>query len=246
MRVKCWLYRELTAGRKEFLAVHMPHPAATETESLSPAQQVCKGGKLMFKESLDEFKNLRNLTTAAMFAAISVIMGYFTVQIGDYLKIGFSSLVNQMVYYMFGPVFGGFFGGALDILKFIVKPTGEFFPGWTLGAMTAGVIYGCFFYKKKITLVRVLAAEFTVALICNVLLGTLWLSLMYGKGFMILAPMRAWKNLIMWPVNSMIFYTAWKSLEASGLFRMIRRNGFSRTVQGTSGMKNSNYNEKGK
>ena len=127
----------------------------------------------MFKESLDEFKNLRNLTTAAMFAAISVIMGYFTVQIGNYLKIGFSTQVNQMVYYMFGPVFGGFFGGALDILKFIVKPTGEFFPGWTLGAMAAGVIYGCFFYKKKITLVRVLAAEFTVALICNVLLGTL-------------------------------------------------------------------------
>ncbi len=28
MRVKCRLYRELTAGRKEFLAVRMPHPAA--------------------------------------------------------------------------------------------------------------------------------------------------------------------------------------------------------------------------
>ena len=37
--------------------------------------------------SLDEFKNLRNLTTAAMFAAISVIMGYFTVQILSLIHI---------------------------------------------------------------------------------------------------------------------------------------------------------------
>lgn len=228
MCVKCQMYRELTSGRKEFLAVRMPHPAATESKFIffqdkAPLQKVCKGGKFMFKESLDEFKNLRNLTTAAMFAAISVIMGYFTVQIGNYLKIGFSTQVNQMVYYMFGPVFGGFFGGALDILKYIIKPTGDFFPGWTFGAMLAGVLYGCFFYKKKITFARVLIAEFTVSLICNVLLGTLWLSIMYGKGFMVLAPMRAYKNLIMWPVNAVIFYTAWKSLEASGLFRMIRQ-----------------------
>ena len=177
----------------------------------------------MFKESLGEFRHVRNITTAAMFAAVSVIMGYFTVPIGDFIKIGFSTQVNQIVYYLFGPVFGGFFGGLLDILKYIIKPTGAFFPGFTLGAMLAGVLYGCFFYKKKITLLRVFAAEFTVSLICNVILGTLWLSMMYGKGFAVLLPLRAYKNLIMWPINSVLFYSAWKSLEASGLFRMVRQ-----------------------
>ena len=102
----------------------------------------------MFKESLNEFKNVRNITTAAMFAAISVIMGYLTVQIGEYIKIGFSTQVNQMVYYMFGPVFGSFFGGSLDILKFIIKPTGPFIPGLVFDAMLGGFLYGCFYYKR--------------------------------------------------------------------------------------------------
>ena len=52
----------------------------------------------MFKESLNEFKQVKNITTAAMFAALSVIMGYFTIQIGNYLKIGFSTIVNPVSY----------------------------------------------------------------------------------------------------------------------------------------------------
>ena len=116
----------------------------------------------LFTDSWNEFHQVRTITTAAMFGAISVVLGYFTIAIGDYIKIGFSTICNQFVYYLFGPVVGGFFGGALDVLKFLIKPTGAFFPGFTIGAMIGGVLYGCFFYKKPITLPRVLAAEFTV------------------------------------------------------------------------------------
>ena len=102
----------------------------------------------LFLDSYHEFKKVRTITTASMFAAIGVILGAYTIQVGNYLKIGFSGIANQFVYYLFGPVVGCFYGGALDILKYLVKPTGAFFPGWTLSAMAAGVIYGCFFYKK--------------------------------------------------------------------------------------------------
>ena len=101
----------------------------------------------LFLDSYHEFKKVRTITTASMFAAIGVILGAYTIQVGNYLKIGFSGIANQFVYYLFGPVVGCFYGGALDILKYLVKPTGAFFPGWTLSAMVAGVIYGCFFYK---------------------------------------------------------------------------------------------------
>ena len=137
-----------------------------------------------------------------MFAAISVVLGYFTLVLGDYLKIGFSTIANQFVYYLFGPVAGGLFGGALDILKYIIRPTGAFFPGFTISAMVGGVLYGCFLYKRPISFWRVLAAELTVSIICNMLLGTLWLSMLYGKAFMALLPMRVFKNIMMWPVNS--------------------------------------------
>ena len=45
----------------------------------------------LFADSYREVKNIRTITVAAMFAAISVALGYFTIQIGDYIKIGFSS-----------------------------------------------------------------------------------------------------------------------------------------------------------
>lgn len=176
----------------------------------------------LFTDSYREVKQVRTVTTAAMFGAISVVLGYFTIVIGDYIKIGFSTIANQFVYYLFGPVVGGCFGGALDILKYLIKPTGAFFPGFTFSAIAAGVLYGCFLYKKPITLVRVLMAELIVSIICNMLLGTLWLSMLYGKGFMALLPLRVFKNLVMWPVNSFLFYSIGKTLEASGVFRILK------------------------
>ena len=98
----------------------------------------------LFQDSYNELKSVRTITTMAMFAAIGVILGSLTIQIGDFIKIGFSTIANQFVYYLFGPAAGCLFGGALDILKYLVKPTGAFFPGWTLSAMAAGLLYGCF------------------------------------------------------------------------------------------------------
>ena len=176
----------------------------------------------LFLDSYHEFKKIRTITTASMFAAIGVILGAYTIQVGNYLKIGFSGIANQFVYYLFGPVVGCFYGGALDILKYLVKPTGAFFPGWTLSAMVAGVIYGCFFYKKPLSLVRVFVAELTVSIICNMLLGTLWLQIMYGKAFFAILPARVIKNLAMWPVNSLLFYSLTWTMEHTGVFQVIR------------------------
>lgn len=176
----------------------------------------------LFSDSYSEFKQVRTTTTMAMFAAISIILGYFTLAFGDFIKIGFSSISNQIVYYLFGPVVGGFFGGALDILKYIIKPTGPYFPGLTLVPVTAGILYGCFFYKKPLSIWRVAVAELTVSLICNVCMTTICLSIMYNKGIMILLPLRLAKNLIMWPINSLLFYAVAKALEESGAFKLIR------------------------
>ena len=61
----------------------------------------------LFTDSLEELKHVNTVTVMAMFAAISVVLGYFTLVLGDYLKIGFSTIANQFVYYLFGPVAGG-------------------------------------------------------------------------------------------------------------------------------------------
>lgn len=181
----------------------------------------------LFRTSMDELKNIRTLTMTALFGCMSVVMGYFTIQIGDFLKIGFSSVVQQFVYYLFGPGTGMLFAGAMDILKFAVRPTGAFFPGYTLNAMVAAVIYGFFYYRQRITLRRVLAAQFLVAMVCNVCLGTLWWHMTTTQASAAFWPVfgvRLGKNLVQWPLNSLLFYGAWEFMEKAGVFREIRKH----------------------
>lgn len=176
----------------------------------------------LFTDSYKELKSVRTITLMAMFAAIAIILGMFSLNFGDYIRIGFSSIPNGLIAYMFGPTVGGIFAGVLDVLKFIVKPTGTFFPPLTLVTILAGILYGVMYYKKPITLPRVLATKFVVMLICNVILNTLCLSMLYGEGFFALLPLRALKNLIMWPIDSVIFFTVGKALERIGVFKVFR------------------------
>ena len=71
----------------------------------------------------------------------------------------------------------------------------------SLNAMLVAFIYGCFYYKHKLTFHRMLIAKLVVVLIVNVLLNTLRLDMFYGKGFLAILPMRTVKNLIMWSTD---------------------------------------------
>ena len=170
------------------------------------ANETAKETKNMFLQSAKELKAVTTLAACAMFAALAMI--------------GFSGIPNRLVDYLFGPVTGCLFSGILDVVKYFLKPSGPFFFGFTFNAMLASFMYGCFYYRKKLTIKRVLAAKFIVMLTVNVLLNTLWLSMLYGKGIMVLLPARALKNLIMWPIDSIIFYSLTKLIEQTGVFRM--------------------------
>ena len=141
-------------------------------------------------ESSREFKKVTTITTCAMFGALSVVLGYYSFKITPNLKIGFGSIPNMLVDYLFGPVVGGLFGGAMDVIKFMLKPDGGFMPGFTFNAMLAAFIYGLFFYKKNLSLPRILTAKLVVIVLCNIVLGTYWLTLLNGKGFLAILPAR--------------------------------------------------------
>lgn len=172
----------------------------------------------LFTDSYKELKSVRTITLMAMFAAIAIILGMFSIEIGNFVRITFSSIPNGVIGYLFGPVVGGIFAGVLDVLKFIAKPTGAFFPPLTLVTILAGVMQGCMYYKRPITLPRVFVTKFIVMLVCNVILNTMCLSVLYGDAFMSLIGLRALKNLIMWPIDSVIFYSIAMALEYAGVF----------------------------
>lgn len=163
--------------------------------------------KKLYVDSIAEFKVTKNLTICGMMAALAIVLNYVaTINITQNLRIGFSGLPNRIVEFLFGPIIGCFFGGAMDILKFITKPSGMYFPGFTFNVMLAGIIYGTIFYRKSINIIRIFIAEAIVKIFINICLNTLWLYVLYGDGVIADIPGRIIKNLISIPVDTILVF----------------------------------------
>ncbi len=163
--------------------------------------------KELYVNSIKEFTSTRTLALLGVMGALALVLNMVaSISVGPYIKIGFSGLPNRIIETMFGPVVGCIFGGAMDIIKYIIKPDGPFFFGFTFDAMLAGIIYGSILYRRPVSFKRILFADFLVKLIVNCCFNTYWLSILYGKGFFVLLPLRLLKNAIMLPIDSIILF----------------------------------------
>jgi len=179
--------------------------------------------KELFKASYKELSRLVCLVLIGMFAAVSIIVGRFlTIMPVPTIKISFTFLPNEFIYYLFGPTVGAVFGGILDILNLIVTPTGPYFFGFTLSGILTGVLFGLILYKRPASLKRIFIATLLRVVIIDLLMNTYWLTAMYGYNFIALLPMRALKNFIMLPIESILLFALIKGLEATGVLRLIR------------------------
>lgn len=178
--------------------------------------------KKMFTDSLLELKNLKSMVMAAMLLAIAVVLGFFTLQLTEFIKIGFAYIANEFAGMLFGPVVGSLIGALADVLKYMVNPTGPFFPGFTISGFCGGLIYGVVLYKKPLSIKRIIVANTLVTVLVNLLLNTYWLTLLYGNAYMALLPARIVKQLVMLPIEVILFYAVARVLVKSGLFAFIR------------------------
>ena len=173
--------------------------------------------KDLFVSSSKELKKLRTITLCAMFGAISIVLGSLTIMVADFLKIGFSFLPNEFIFYLFGPGVGAIYGAAMDILTFMVKPTGTFFFGFTISAILNGLLYGVGLYKTPLSLKRIFVVNVVQMIFINILLNTYWLTILIGKGFFMLLPLRALKEFIMFPIKTILLFSLIKAVEATGI-----------------------------
>ncbi len=161
--------------------------------------------------SLARLKETKVLCFCGMMGALAVILGYVaTIKIGQYIRIGFSGLPNQVVDYLFGPWIGAIFGGAMDIIKWFASGDGDFFPGFTITAMLGAVIYGFFLYNRPLKLVNVILSQLTVKIVCNIVLNTLWLNMLYGQAIVAILPGRIVSNAVMLPIDCFIMFAMLK------------------------------------
>ena len=178
--------------------------------------------KDLFISSYKELRNVRCITLIAMLGAVSVVLGYLAVMPTEAIKITFSFLPNEFVYYLFGPVVGAVYGAALDILTFMIRPTGTFFPGFTISAILTGLMFGIMLYKRPLSLKRIIIVNVIYTLTINLLLNTYWLTILLGTDFMVLLPLRAFKAVIMFPIEIFLLYAVIRGVEATGVLKMFR------------------------
>ena len=105
-------------------------------------------------------------------------------------------------------------GGGIvtDVAGYFLRPNGGFFPGFALNEFLLGFLYGCWLYKKPVSLWRTFCACLSAVLVINLVLTPLWLNIMYGNAFVI-SGMRLIKNAVKLPLDTALLYFLLKAVE---------------------------------
>ena len=170
-----------------------------------------------------QLKNVRMLTLAGIITAASIVLESFPIYLlGTSLKIYFSFLAISLGCYVYGPAVGILVGFANDTLGFLISSFGEpYFPGYLITAMLSGLIYGTLLYRQRITVLRLVVVRLVINYGSNVLLGSVWKAMLYGKGYYYYFTTGLVKNTTMLPIEVLLmvlmFQLALPALARSGL-----------------------------
>ena len=142
----------------------------------------------MFVRSAQELKRPKSLVMLSMLLACHAVLGFFQLQVTDFLRISFAALPIGVAGMLYGPTAALLLGALGDPIKYLVSPTGPFFPGFTLSAAVTGLLFGLLLYgmhqnfapcrkKRVVAILRVAAAQLLNTLLVDLLLHTLWAEL---------------------------------------------------------------------
>ncbi len=168
--------------------------------------------------------NLTLLVMAAIFSAMSIILGKFLAfNIGDLFRVSLENLPIIFMGIAFGPLWGAIVGAVADLL-------GCFAVGYavnpiiTLGAMAVGAISGI---CSKITADRRRGGDilFSVAaahMVGSILIKTAGLSWFYGTDYLAILPYRALNYAVIIAAEYTIIYILMRNQE---IFARIKKLG---------------------
>ncbi len=163
--------------------------------------------------------SVRKMAMIAVLCAMEVVLSRIAaINVGAYLKISFGFIPVAVCGILFGPAWAAMMAAVADVIGATLFPTAMFFPGFTLVAVVGGLIYGLFLYRKEPGLVRCLLCTAAVALVCNIVMNTMFLSMTGAivppdnEAFWPTVGTRALKNAIQFPVNGLILFAVWKGV----------------------------------
>ena len=166
--------------------------------------------KSYWKSSADNLKNVRMLAFIALMIALKIVIGFIRIPVGENLRITLTYIVVAIEGMVVGPIAGITSAFITDNLSFILFPDGAYFPGYTLTAMLGSFFYSIFLYQKKATWTRLTFSKICNNYLVNVLLGSLWSSMLYGKAYLVYATTSLIKNTLLLPIEIILLMIAIK------------------------------------
>ena len=168
-----------------------------------------------------EFRNVRVLAFSGLVCAMAMVLETRPIYLlGPTLKIYFSFLAVSLGCMCYGPLVGIMAGAVIDSVGFLISSYGEpYFPGLMISAMLSGLIYGVMLYRRKPTVWRIILTRLIINYDINVLLGSVWKAMLYGKGYLYYATSGLVKNTIMLPIEVFLMWVVLNAAVRYGLDR---------------------------
>lgn len=166
--------------------------------------------KEYWKKACAQVKDIRILCLCSVFTALQVITASAFIPVSENLRIYFSFFFTALFSCIGGPVMSLICGFAADIINFILFPTGAFFFGYTLSAMLGALIFALFLWDTKITVVKLALSRVFITVFVNILLGSVWTTMMFSKGFIYYVIKSAVKNLALLPFEIVLLAVMFK------------------------------------
>ncbi len=163
-----------------------------------------------------ELKSIKMLVLAALLTALRIAIKSLKIQVGPELVVSFGFVVNAMGSTIYGPVMAILTSGISDIVGAILFPSGNFFLPFTFVEIMGGFLFALFFYRAKITTMRVVLARFAVTMICNLMLNPVcqyfYNQIFLGKSYLLFTVPRTIKNLALFPIQALILVLFFNAL----------------------------------
>ena len=154
-----------------------------------------------WREAAAQFANLRMVCVAAMFIALRVILKLLTINITPSLHVEIDFLADALGSAIYGPLMGLVCGAVTDTINAVCFPVGPYFLPFILQEMLGSFLFGLFFWRRKLTVSRVLVAKCADTVLCNMILNSLLLMWLYGGNFAFMTVPRLVKNISFYPVE---------------------------------------------
>ena len=183
-----------------------------DENTLSARQALPIRSKEYWRLAAKNFSDVRILVFASLIIALRVAVKMLKIPLAAGLSLSFDCYVNSVGSMIYGPLVGLAVGAVSDTLGCLIFPSGPYFFPFIFVEMASSFIFALFLWKRDLSVLRVLASKFTVNLVCNIIMTSIFykwmLYVFYGledaQAYALINLTRIGKNLVLFPLEAVL------------------------------------------